>query len=160
VTTAPVPEPIGFAPDEILTAAPTSAARLKWVVVVDADLPAGRAVNAAVCVAAATQAAVTGLLGPDATGPEGVHHPGLPWAGCSVLAADAATLATLREKAGASDGVFVADMPEAAQRTRVYDEYLEEVAQTPGDQLRLGAVSVVGPKNRVAKLVKGLPLLS
>ena len=57
---------VGFAPEEIDTAAPTRSARLKWVVVVQQDLPAGRAVNAAACVAAAIGARVQGLLGPDA----------------------------------------------------------------------------------------------
>lgn len=156
---APTTAPVGFAADEILTAEPTRAARLKWVVVVDAALPAGLAVNAAVCVAAATQANVTGLLGPDAVGPAGEVHPGLPWAGCSVLAADASALSALRADAADREGVFVADMPEAAQLTRVYDEYRDTVAGTPADALRLYAVSLVGPKNRIAKLVKGLDLL-
>ena len=137
MTSASPSTPVGFAPDEILTAEPTRAARLKWVVVVDSALPSGLAVNAAVCVAAATQANVTGLLGPDAVGPDGRAHPGLPWAGCSVLGADAVALAALRQKAVDSDGVFVADMPEAAQLTRVYDEYRDTVAATPASNTLL-----------------------
>lgn len=160
MTSAPSPTPIGFAPDEILTAEPTRAARLKWVVVVDSSLPAGLAVNAVVCVSAATQAHVTGLLGPAAVDPDGGLHPGLPWAGCSVLGADTAALTALRNRALAGDGVFVADMPEAAQATRVYDDYLASVAATAAADLRLSAVSLVGPKNRIAKLTKGFDLLS
>jgi hypothetical protein len=57
---------VGFEPEEIRTAEPTRSARLKWVVVVDEALPAGRATNAAICVAAATTAEVGGLIGPDA----------------------------------------------------------------------------------------------
>lgn len=113
---------IGFAPDEIDTAAPTRSARLKWVVVVDGSLPAGRIANATACVGAATGAAVAGLLGPDAVDADGTSHAGLPWIGCTVLAADGAQLAAIRAKAVASDGVFVADMPAHAQLTRVYDE--------------------------------------
>lgn len=150
---------VGFVPDEVRIEEPTRAARLKWVVVVDEALPAGLAVNAAVCVASATAVGVGGLLGPDAVDADGSRHPGLPWAGCSVLGADAGRLATLRRKAVAADGVFVADMPEAGQSTRVYREYLDRVAETPGDDLRLLAVSVVGPRNRVDRLVGRLPLL-
>jgi hypothetical protein len=150
---------VGFEPDEVRIGEPTRAARLKWVVVVDADLPAGLAVNAAVCVASATAVGVGGLLGPDATDADGSTHAGLPWAGCSVLGADAAQLATLRRKAAAAEGVFVADMPAAAQSTRVYREYLDQVAATSSDGLRHLAVSVVGPRNRVDKLVGRLPLL-
>jgi hypothetical protein len=47
---------IGFTTEEINPDAPTRAARLKWVIVVDGALPPGRAANAAICTAAATSA--------------------------------------------------------------------------------------------------------
>lgn len=151
--------PVGFDPDEIDTAASTRDARLKWVIAVDSSLPSGRAVNAAICAAAATGVGVAGLTGPVALDAAGTEHPGLPWTGCTVLGATRDELATLRRRAAAGDGVFVADMPVPAQHTLVYDEYLDEVASTPADELAYYAVSVVGPKNRVAKLTKGLSLL-
>lgn len=149
----------GFSDEEIDTSAPTRSARLKWVVVVDETLPAGRAVNAAACVAAATSPAVRGLLGPHAVDAAGSLHPGLPWAGCSILAAPAETLRAIREKAAGSEGVFVADMPAAAQLTRVYDEYLAELAGAQPQELSYYAVGIVGPRNRVDRLVGRLPLL-
>lgn len=149
----------GFAPGEIQTDLPTRQARLKWVVVVDASLPPGRAANAAVCVAAATTAGVDGLLGPDAVDADGSVHPGLPWAGCSVLAATTEQLAAIRERAVGRPDVFVADMPADAQLTRVYDGYLEQVAGQRSADLDLLAVSLVGPRNRVDKVVGRLPLL-
>jgi len=148
---------VGFTPDEINTAEPTRSARLKWVIAVRSDLPSGRAANAAVCVAAATARAVDGLLGPTAVDAAGVDHPGLPWAGCTILGADAEQLAELRAKATGSDGVFVADMPAAAQLTRVYDQYLTAMAGDSAPDYY--AVSLVGPRNRVDKLVKRLDLL-
>ncbi|KIH98957.1 hypothetical protein LP52_10910 [Streptomonospora alba] len=151
---------VGFAPDEVATGEPTRAARLKWVVVVEEGTPPGRAVNAAVCVAAATSQAVVGLVGPDAEDADGSVHPGLPWAGCTILSATAEQLAALRSRAAASDGVHIADMPAAAQQTRVYDAYLERVATTPGAELGYSALSLVGPRNRVSKMVRGLSLLS
>ncbi|SEA97251.1 DUF2000 domain-containing protein [Leifsonia sp. 21MFCrub1.1] len=150
---------IGFLPDDVDTAAPTRAARLKWVVVVDESLPAGIAANAAICTAAATASGVTGLLGPDAVDADGRAHPGLPWAGVSVLRASAEQLTAIRAKAAAADDVFVADMPAAAQLTRVYDEYLDAVAGTASDALPYYAVSVVGPRNRVDRIVGRLALL-
>ncbi|MCY1144955.1 DUF2000 domain-containing protein [Actinoplanes sp. Pm04-4] len=151
---------IGFATDEIDQSAPTRAARLKWVVVVDGELPAGRAANAAICTAAATSRAVAGLLGDDAVDADGNAHPGLPWAGCTVLSADAATLRTIRAKAAARPDFFVADMPAAAQHTRVYTEYLSSVAGTAADGLDYYAISIVGPRNPVDKIVGKLPLLA
>ncbi|MEU9750106.1 DUF2000 domain-containing protein [Streptomyces niveus] len=137
----------------------TREAPLKWVVVIDADLPAGRAVNAAACMAAAVGKALPGLLGDDGRDASGHLHPGLPWAGCSVLAADTATLHALREKAAAKEDVFVADMPEPAQTSRIYDEYLGLLAGTKHEDLTYHAVALVGPRNRISKLVGKLPLL-
>lgn len=152
-------ETIGFAPDEIDLSLSTRAARLKWVIAVSAELPAGRAANAAVCLAAATTGAVTGLLGPDVRDADGRVHPGLPWTGCTILAATSEQLATIARKASASADVFVADMPALGQATRVYDEYIAAMAQTVPEQLDLLAVSIVGPRNRVDRLVGSLPLL-
>lgn len=137
----------------------TRQAPLKWVVVVDRDLPAGRAVNAAACMAAAVGRALPDLLGGDGRDASGQVHPGLPWAGCSVLAADTATLHTLREKAAAKEDVFVVDMPAPAQTSRIYDEYLDLLAGTKHEDLTYHAVALVGPRNRIGKLVGKLPLL-
>lgn len=124
-------------------------------------LNSGRAAaNAAVCVAAATSPAVAGLLGPDAKDADGSAHPGLPWAGCTVLAAPASELARLRGRAAGSDGVFVADMPAAGQGNRIHDAYADAVEATPGDELRYRAISVVGPRNRIAKMVHGVRMLN
>ena len=111
----------------------TGAAKLKWVVIVDQSLSPGQAVNAAVCVSAATAPAVPGLLGPG--GPDAAEqwHPGLPWAGCSILSAGSAQMTAIRQQA-LERQLLAADMPAAAQATRVYDDYLRELAKThPGD---------------------------
>ena len=150
----------GFLPTEVITDEPTRNARLKWVVLVDPAVPAGEMVNAVACIAAATGAAVDHLLGPGGPDADGVHHPGLPWAGCSVLTATAEELAAVRAKAVASPGVLVVDMPRSAQTHRVYDGYLAELATTAPADLACRAVGLVGPRNRVASLTKRLPLLT
>src|ERR1700759_2158966 len=148
----------GYSPDEMSTGERTGAAKLKWVVIVDAALSPGQAVNAAVCVAAATAPGVPGLLGAGGPDASGHWHPGLPWAGCSILAADSAELTAIREQA-IERQLLAADMPAAAQATRVYDDYLRSIAKTePGDLAPL-AVSLIGPRNQVAKLFRRLELL-
>lgn len=151
---------IGFESNEIRTGEPTRAARLKWVIVVDATLQAGRAVNAAACVTAATQAAVTGLLGEGGFDADGTAHVGLPWAGCTVLAADPDKLRQIRDKALRREDIFVADMPQVAQETRVYDEYLEQLSAFDSDLIAYAAVSLVGPRKPVDRIVGGLALLT
>ncbi|HYZ54473.1 MAG TPA: DUF2000 domain-containing protein [Streptosporangiaceae bacterium] len=150
---------VGFAPEEVDLSLSTRQARLKWVVVVNGDLPPGRAANAAVCAAAPTVAAVPGLLGIDVADAEGTVHPGLPWVGCAVLVADSATLRTVRAKAASSRDTFVADVPAAAQSTRVYSDFVAALGKTLAEDMDYCAVSIVGPRNRVDKIVGKLPLM-
>lgn len=150
---------VGFAPDEVVLSLSARAARLKWVIVVNRDLPPGRAANAAICAAAPTVARVPGLLGADVADASGSLHPALPWVGCSVLAADPVTLRAVRAGAASCADTFVADMPAVAQHTLVYTDYAAAVASTDGAEMDYLAVSIVGPRNRVSKIVGKLPLL-
>jgi hypothetical protein len=102
---------------------------------------------------------VTGLIGPDAKDSAGGVHPGLPWAGCAILGAPAAQLSAIRAKAAESPGVFVADMTAGGQSTRVYDEYLRRVGEADPAGLGYLAVSLVGPRTRIDKIVHRLRLL-
>jgi hypothetical protein len=148
-----------LAPGDIRTDQPTRTATLKWVIVVDAQLGPGLIANATACLAAAVGNAIPGLLGPDGADATGNHHPGLPWAGCAILAADPATLADLRTRATGNPRLHLVDMPEAAQTSRVYDDYLATLAGTDPTDLRYRAISIVGPRNKIDKLVGKLPLL-
>jgi hypothetical protein len=150
---------LGYAPAEIVTSEPTRSAKYKWVIVVDTAVPAGRMVNAVACVAAATGAVVDGLIahgGPDASGHA---HPGLPWAGCTILGGGAEEVAAVRSRAASYPDMLVVDMPTAAQTHRVYDDYLAELARTDPQDLAVCAFSVIGPRNRVDKTMKKLTLL-
>jgi len=151
---------VGFDPEEIRLDEPTRSARLKWVVVVDEALDPGRAANAVACVTAATVTGVHGLLGPAAADAEGDAHTGLPWTGCTVLGAPRPSLAALRAKAVAAPGVHVADMPAVAQQIRVYTEYVAALGERGADDLDYLALSIVGPRNRVDRLVGKLRLLA
>jgi hypothetical protein len=144
--------------DELL-ALTTRQQRTKWVVVVDRELPVGLMVNAAACLSAAV-----GQLRPEVLGPVGVdgsghQHQPLPFIGCAILGADAATLHRVRSRAAARPALMVVDMPQAAQQATAYSEYLATLAATPHDELRYYAVGVVGPRNQVDKVVGGLTLL-
>ena len=154
-----VHETIGFAAEEIDQAASTRDLPLKWVVVVDESLPAGRAVNAAICVAGATTTRVRGLLGSDAIDADGGSHPGLPWLGCTVLGADSEGIRKIRAAAAQRFDVALVDMPTQAQHTRVYNDYLYGVSQVPVRDLDFYALSLVGARKAVDKLVKGLDLM-
>lgn len=138
---------------------PTRQAPHKWVIVVDRDLGAGLVANAVACVAASTGAARPEIIGPYGIDGAGTAHPGLPWAGCSILATDQPTLRELRAKATTKPEVLVVDMPEPAQTSRVYDDYLAELARTTPAELIHYAISLAGPRNTISKLVGKLALL-
>ncbi len=89
------------------------------MIVTEESAGIGPMVNAVACIAASTGAAVTGLIGPAGRDASGHHHPGSPWAGCTVLTAIPDALTEIRAKAAASDGVLVVDMPRSAQTNRV-----------------------------------------
>ena len=148
----------GFAPDEVLIDQPTRAARLRWVIVVSSEIGTGSAANAVACVAATIGDSVAGIVGPAGTDASGGPHPGLPWAGCTILAADAREIAAVRARACGREGLLVVDMPAAAQTTRVYADYLAELATTAEDDLSPYAVGIVGPRNQVDRVVGKLPL--
>lgn len=144
---------------DVRTDLSTRQAKLKWVIVIDDALPPGRQANAAACIAAGVGRQLPALLGADGEDADGFRHPGLPWAGCSILAADATTLNVLRNKAADKEDVLVVDMPEHAQTARVYDQYLEQLSGIKAVDLTYCAVGLLGPRNRIDKLVGRLPLL-
>jgi hypothetical protein len=47
----------------------------------------------------------------------------------------------------------------SAQANRIYDDYLAEPAETKPEDLAASAVSIIGPRNRISKLVRNLDLL-
>jgi hypothetical protein len=159
VQTAPSPQ-VGFTSEQIDQSANTRDVPLKWVIAVDATLPRGRAANAAICVAGATAVRVPGLLGQDVVDADQHSHPGLPWLGCTVLGATTEQLSSIQARAAQRDDVSLVNMPTQAQHTRVYDDYVFEVEHTRANELEFYAVSLVGPRKVIDKLVKGLSLLA
>ncbi|GAA2830696.1 DUF2000 domain-containing protein [Crossiella cryophila] len=151
--------PVELVAEELRTDQSTRQTRIKWVMVVDAELPAGLIANATACLGAVIGRALPNVLGPDAKDGSGTIHPGLPWLGCPILAADATALARIRAKALDRPDILIADMSELAQNGRVYDEYQDTLATTDAEDIRYRALAIVGPRNRVDKLVGGLSLL-
>lgn len=133
--------------------------RTKWVVVVDRDLPIGLIANAAALLSATVGRQFPDLLGPATADGSGLEHASLPYIGCSILGADAATVHSVRTKAASRPALTVVDVPRIAQVSTSYVEYQAAMAATTHDELTYYAVGLVGPKNQVDKVVGGLTLL-
>ncbi|GAA3749007.1 DUF2000 domain-containing protein [Salinactinospora qingdaonensis] len=155
--TAPVP--FQLADNEIQIDLSTRELGFKWVMVVNRDLPSGLIANTTGCMAAAVGKAIPALVGPGGTDASGTDHVGLPWSGCTVLGAEVEKVREIREKSRTKSGLFVVDMPETAQICRVYGGYLNTLSTTASENITYHGVSIVGPRNKVDKLVGRLPLL-
>ncbi|MFL6145391.1 MAG: DUF2000 domain-containing protein [Labedaea sp.] len=151
--------PVGWAPDQVKIDQPTRESHLKWIIAVNRELPPGVAANAVACLAAAVGNAVPGVIGPAGKDAAGRIHPGLPWAGCSILAGSAEQLADLRHRSADVIGVFVCDMPSIAHTTRIYADFLDRLAAADPETLVVHAISVIGPRSRVDRLARRLSLL-
>ncbi|MGR6914449.1 DUF2000 domain-containing protein [[Actinomadura] parvosata] len=136
---------------------PTKELAVKWVIVIDRDLPRGLQANAAACLAASVGVSVPAIVGSGGVDASGLPHAGLPWTGCTVLGAPAAIVERVRKDAAAEPELVVADMAAIAQRTNVYDDYLAELART--EEPPYYAVSLFGPRAIVERLTGRLPLL-
>jgi hypothetical protein len=147
------------APDDERLALTTRQQRTKWVVVVDRDLPIGLIANAAALLSATVGVRAPDLLGPSAVDGSGVEHASLPYIGCAILGADAATLHAIRAKAATKPTLLVVDVPRVAQQATSYTEYQAAMAATPHEEMAYYAVGLVGPRNQIDKVVGGLKLL-
>ena len=65
----------------------------------------------------------------------------------------------MRSKALGDPAVLVADMPAVAQQVRVYADYLAQVRNATEERLAYYAVSLLGPRKAIDRLVGSLPLL-
>jgi hypothetical protein len=130
----------------------------RCVIVVDEDLPAGLAANAAAVLALTLGAREPSLVGADFVDADAEHHPGLIPIGLPVLRASRHDLVEIRRRA-AADGVGVVDFPAFGQQTNDYDEFREMVAATPAAELSYLGVGLSGPGRAVRRLTGRLALL-
>ncbi|NIE86641.1 MULTISPECIES: DUF2000 domain-containing protein [unclassified Burkholderia] len=130
----------------------------RCVIVVDNQLPPGRAANAAAVLALTLGQRQPALVGPPLVDADGVSHPGLIPIGIAVLSAEAARLPSIRDKAVAA-GCEVVDFPVQGQQTTDYSAFRDAVAQVTTAELAYLGVALVGPRKAIGKIVSNLGLL-
>ena len=132
---------------------------IKIVLVVRTNLPINLSANAATVLGATIGSRLALPFGPDATDASGTEFRGIVTTPIPVLVADAGGLTDLFGKANHDETLQVAALTDVARRARTYESYLEDLAQTPAAEKEIVALCVAGPRNRVTKLTKRLPLL-
>jgi hypothetical protein len=130
----------------------------RCVIVLDRELPIGKAANAAAVIALTIGQRHPQLVGPALIDADGAAHPGLIPIGIAVLASDVDAMPALREQALAA-GCDVVDFPVQGQQTTDYDGFAAAVGAVPTAELRYVGLALTGPKKAVAKLVAQLGLL-
>lgn len=131
----------------------------KCVFILDEALPAGLAANTAAVLALTLGRMVESLVGPDVCDASGERHIGITTMTLPMLRADAQTLQTIRARAADSADILIVDFCDVAQRTKTYEDYTRQLAETPSDQLKYLGLALYGRRDSIAKLTGSLPLL-
>ena len=137
--------------------APFTAIPERCVVIVNSELPPGRAGNAAAVLSLTVGQRHPQLVGAPLVDSNGVAVPGLIPIGISVLAG---TPQELRELAQASTGtaIDVIRFPVEGQQTKNYAEFLDAIRQTRVADLDYVGIALVGERKPISRLVGKLPL--
>jgi hypothetical protein len=130
----------------------------RCAIVVDKNLPAGRAANAAAVIALTLGKRNPRLAGRDLIDASGMAHPGLIPIGIAVLAADGEAIREVRAK-GMRAGVEVVDFPIQGQETNDYGVFGERVASVPTGDLCYAGVGLFGARKVIGRIVGRYPLL-
>ncbi|MCE1253514.1 MAG: DUF2000 domain-containing protein [Anaerolineae bacterium] len=128
------------------------------VIIVDKNLPPGRAANAAAVIALTIGARHPALVGAPLLDLSGFAHPGLIPIGLSVLSADPDELPLLRRKALAAD-CDVVDFPVEGQLTKNYQTFMQAVSCVASEDLSYVGLALIGRKKEISKIVGHLNLL-
>lgn len=131
----------------------------KCVMVVEAGLPVGLAVNAAAVLAVTLGRKIESIVGPDVADASGGSHVGLVDIPIPVLEAGAGVLGDVRSRAVAMDGLLVVGFTDAARTSRTYEEYTKKMATSASGDLEYLGVALYGDRKLVNKLTGSLPLL-
>jgi hypothetical protein len=143
---------LSLEPDETLSES------TRCVIIVDKELPTGRAANAAAVIALTLGKRHPHLAGPDLVDASGCAHPGLIPIGIAVLSAAAPDLGKVRDKA-LKGGIDVVDFPRQGQLTNDYAEFGASVRKTSTAEIDYVGIGLYGPRKAVGRIVGGFSLL-
>ena len=135
----------------------------KTVLIVDAELPIGLAINAGVILGMAFVSHLSRPVCRDLTDADGEIHYGLHDLPVPVLSGERGRLrdmaVTCRELArDPACDLFMVDLTDAAQTSHTYELYAERLAKMPSDALEYRALFICGSRKRIERLTKDLKL--
>src|SRR5471032_3307813 len=131
----------------------------RCVIVINHELSAGHAANAAAVLALTLGQRHPGLVGEPLIDANNSVHPGLIPIGISVLVADGGTLSQLHQTLLSDDEMDGVIFPLEGQQTTDYAAFQQAVSLVPTDTLQLLGIALAGKKKVIRKLTGKLGLL-
>ena len=134
---------------------------MKCVIVVDSNLPVGLIANASAVLAMSIGNHVKGIIGEDAKDRDGTLHRGITQTVVPVLKGNDGLIRTLRDRLlqRDRDDLFFVDFCDVAQRSVVYDQYVDRLSSTPAKDLGYLGIAIIGPDKAVNSLTGHIGLL-
>lgn len=130
----------------------------RCTIVIDNQLPAGLAMNAASVIGISFGKLIENLVGPDRQSEDGLNYPGVIYAPLPVLLAEGNTLRELQKISSTDTEIFAMPFSALAQSCKTYDEYGERIASANSDNIELVAIGLIGPKKKITRLTGNLKL--
>jgi len=134
---------------------------MKCVMLINRDLPLGLIANTAAVLAVSLGQKFTDIVGEDLTGPDGSLHPGITQLPILILNGDDTSIREIRQKVieNPQPGLYYVDFCDAAQQSKVYDEYKQRLACTPPEQLHYLGLALCGSNKQIERLTGNIGLL-
>ncbi|MCV9877965.1 DUF2000 domain-containing protein [Brenneria izbisi] len=134
------------------------ASQHRCTIIVDKDLPAGLAMNAASVIGISFGRTVENLVGPDMQSLDDVNYPGVIYSPLPILLASGEYLREIQINTESDDDIYIMPFSVLAQSCKTYEEYGEKISSVKSDNIELVAIGVIGPKKKVTKMTGNLPL--
>lgn len=134
------------------------ASQHRCTIIIDKNLPAGLAMNAASVIGISFGRMVENLVGPDMQSLDEVNYPGVIYTPLPVLLASGEYLSEIQANAERDDEIYVMPFSALAQSCKTYEEYGEKISSVKSNNIELVAIGVIGPKKKLTKMTGNLPL--
>jgi len=126
-------------------------------IIIDKDLPAGLAINAASVIGISFGRTTENLVGPDMQSLDDVNYPGVICSPLPVLLAPGSYIQEL-QRIAKEENLYAMPFSALAQSCKTYDEYGERISSVSSENIELVAIGLMGPKKRITKLIGNLAL--
>jgi len=133
------------------------ASQHRCTIIIDKDLPAGLAINAASVIGISFGRTTENLVGPDRQSMDAVNYPGVIYSPLPVLLASGEYIQEL-QRIAKEEAIYAMPFSALAQSCKTYDEYGARISSVSSEEIELVAIGLIGPKKRITKLTGNLAL--